>query len=416
MALHRHVTLPAIVGYLKLQRVWLKRAPLPKPKRSRAPLGRREPLLAEWRHRDRTRFHRVRQNALRISTHRWWRLVRAPHGRDAFGRAFDHEVETVEGALPRGKNAMRVLREVLRFPLVRSSTEVQGPFEPDPHRGVTCGRPSGRTVESQYTSALASSSRACDHSVGVALALLKALSSVTGTGSAIALSDLLRRASKYRCWIDRKDHPRICTRSVCRCLHGESIRNCPRIFNAMVTDTSSLAGHQFDAWDSAQCSFRARVSSALLVTEPGPGSPSYGCRLRGQPHRYGSVLRSRRCERAHSRSAASLSRGSGPCLQGGGKAGRQGAWHGAQAPDELRAGVEANLKSLGLEQVPVVNLRRHPDSDVPFDEQVDAMVELRREGRIGAFGLSNVTPEEYSKARAKSDIACVQKRLQHRRP
>jgi pyridoxine 4-dehydrogenase len=75
----------------------------------------------------------------------------------------------------------------------------------------------------------------------------------------------------------------------------------------------------------------------------------------------------------------------------------RGAWHGAQAPDELRAGVEANLQSLGLEQIPVVNLRRHPDSDVPLDEQVDAMVELRREGRIGALGLSNVTPDEYSK-------------------
>jgi pyridoxine 4-dehydrogenase len=86
----------------------------------------------------------------------------------------------------------------------------------------------------------------------------------------------------------------------------------------------------------------------------------------------------------------------------------QGGWHGAQAPDELRAGVEANLQSLGLERVPVVNLRRHPESDVPFDEQVDAMVELRREGHIGALGLSNVTPEEYLKARAKSDIACVQ--------
>ena len=86
----------------------------------------------------------------------------------------------------------------------------------------------------------------------------------------------------------------------------------------------------------------------------------------------------------------------------------QGGWHGAQAPDELRAGVEANLESLGLEQVPVVNLRRHPESDVPFDEQVDAMVELRGEGHIGALGLSNVTAEQYSKARAKSEIACVQ--------
>ena len=86
----------------------------------------------------------------------------------------------------------------------------------------------------------------------------------------------------------------------------------------------------------------------------------------------------------------------------------RGGWHGAQAPADFRAGVVANLESLGLDQVPVVNLRRHPESDVPFGEQVDAMVELRREGHIGAIGLSNVTAEEYSKARTKCDIACVQ--------
>jgi pyridoxine 4-dehydrogenase len=86
----------------------------------------------------------------------------------------------------------------------------------------------------------------------------------------------------------------------------------------------------------------------------------------------------------------------------------RGGWHAAQAPHELRAGVETNLQSLGLEQIPVVNLRRHPESDVPFDEQVDTMVELRKEGHIGAIGLSNVTAEEYSRARGKSEIACVQ--------
>src|SRR5271167_4217646 len=39
----------------------------------------------------------------------------------------------------------------------------------------------------------------------------------------------------------------------------------------------------------------------------------------------------------------------------------QGQWLPAQRPEELRAGVEANLRSLELDQVPVVNLRRHPD-------------------------------------------------------
>jgi pyridoxine 4-dehydrogenase len=86
----------------------------------------------------------------------------------------------------------------------------------------------------------------------------------------------------------------------------------------------------------------------------------------------------------------------------------QGQWHGAQRPDQLRAGVEANLASLDLEQIPVVNLRRHPESDVPFTEQLEAMESLRREGLIAAIGLSNVDLDQYRIAQSMIDIACVQ--------
>jgi pyridoxine 4-dehydrogenase len=63
---------------------------------------------------------------------------------------------------------------------------------------------------------------------------------------------------------------------------------------------------------------------------------------------------------------------------------------------------------LQLDQVPVVNLRRHRESEVSFDEQVAAMVAMRDEGPIGAFGLSNVTLEEYRAASVVTDVACVQ--------
>lgn len=86
----------------------------------------------------------------------------------------------------------------------------------------------------------------------------------------------------------------------------------------------------------------------------------------------------------------------------------QRQWLPAQRPEELRAGVEANLASLELDQVPVVNLRRHPDSDVPFAEQLDAMTAMRDEGLIGGVGLSNVTLDDYQTARAETDVACVQ--------
>jgi aryl-alcohol dehydrogenase-like predicted oxidoreductase len=86
----------------------------------------------------------------------------------------------------------------------------------------------------------------------------------------------------------------------------------------------------------------------------------------------------------------------------------EGHWLPAQRPEELRAGVEANLATLQLEQIPVVNLRRHPESEVPFGEQVEAMMAMRREGLIGGIGLSNVTLDEFHVAQGQTEVACVQ--------
>ncbi len=85
-----------------------------------------------------------------------------------------------------------------------------------------------------------------------------------------------------------------------------------------------------------------------------------------------------------------------------------GEWLSAQRPEELRAGVEANLASLDLAQIPIVNLRRHPESDVPFAEQIGLMIALREEGLISNIGLSNVTLEQYVAARQLTEVACVQ--------
>ncbi|WP_328551194.1 aldo/keto reductase [Streptomyces sp. NBC_00358] len=88
----------------------------------------------------------------------------------------------------------------------------------------------------------------------------------------------------------------------------------------------------------------------------------------------------------------------------------------AQRPEQLRASVEDNLRSLGTDQLPVVNLRRldsgpglRPDGDqvVDLDDQLAVMTALRDEGKIGAIGLSSVTLDSLRRA-LPAGIACVQ--------
>jgi pyridoxine 4-dehydrogenase len=92
----------------------------------------------------------------------------------------------------------------------------------------------------------------------------------------------------------------------------------------------------------------------------------------------------------------------------GARRSEQGEWLPDQLPDQLRAGVEANCASLGLDQIPVVNLRRIPEGGVTLEDQLGAMVSMRDEGLIAGIGLSNVTLDDYLLARAQTDIACVQ--------
>lgn len=88
----------------------------------------------------------------------------------------------------------------------------------------------------------------------------------------------------------------------------------------------------------------------------------------------------------------------------------------AQRPEQLRASVEDNLRGLGVDRLPVVNLRRldsgpglRPEGDqvVGLDDQLAVMTALRDEGKIGAIGLSSVTLDGLRRA-LPAGIACVQ--------
>ena len=92
--------------------------------------------------------------------------------------------------------------------------------------------------------------------------------------------------------------------------------------------------------------------------------------------------------------------------------GSDGSWLPAQEPQELRRGVEDNLRNLGVESLEVVNLRimgdiHHP-SEGSIARQMTAMAEMQRQGLIRHIGLSNATSRQIAEAQGIARIVCVQ--------
>ncbi|HJP68205.1 MAG TPA: aldo/keto reductase family oxidoreductase [Sphingomicrobium sp.] len=88
------------------------------------------------------------------------------------------------------------------------------------------------------------------------------------------------------------------------------------------------------------------------------------------------------------------------------------AWLPAMSADELRAGVEGNLKRLGLDQIEVANLRMmgsgHGPAEGSIADRVERIATLQQEGLIRHVGLSNVSAAQVSEAQAITPIVCVQ--------
>ncbi len=88
----------------------------------------------------------------------------------------------------------------------------------------------------------------------------------------------------------------------------------------------------------------------------------------------------------------------------------------AQRPEQLRAGVEANLSTLGVDQLAVVNLRRldqrpglvaEGEQRVDLDAQLAELISLREQGKIGGIGLSAIDADTLQQA-LPAGIVCVQ--------
>jgi pyridoxine 4-dehydrogenase len=86
-----------------------------------------------------------------------------------------------------------------------------------------------------------------------------------------------------------------------------------------------------------------------------------------------------------------------------------GYWSHNASPDHLRTAVEGSLKRLRLERIDLYQLHT-PDPATSFDKSMEALAELREQGKIRLLGLSNVTREHVERARKITPIVSVQNR------
>ncbi|HET7668363.1 MAG TPA: oxidoreductase [Mycobacterium sp.] len=102
----------------------------------------------------------------------------------------------------------------------------------------------------------------------------------------------------------------------------------------------------------------------------------------------------------------------------GGTRDDQGNWLPAQQPDDLRRGIEDNLRTLDTDRLAAVNLRvfagENPNAPAEvedrdfFDRQLSAMIKARDEGLIDGIGLSSISQEHLRIALDRTEIVCVQ--------
>jgi pyridoxine 4-dehydrogenase len=79
-------------------------------------------------------------------------------------------------------------------------------------------------------------------------------------------------------------------------------------------------------------------------------------------------------------------------------------------PERLRADCEQSLRALRLETIDLWQLHRI-DPEVPLEEQLGTIRDLRDEGKIRYVGLSEVSLEWLGRARRLIDVASVQNRF-----
>ena len=93
----------------------------------------------------------------------------------------------------------------------------------------------------------------------------------------------------------------------------------------------------------------------------------------------------------------------------GGKRTPDKGWAAFSRPEELREGCEHDLRELRRDVLDVVHFRYvGAPGTVPFLESLDAMIELKAQGKIRHLALSNVNAKQLAQALEKTPIVAVQ--------
>jgi len=95
----------------------------------------------------------------------------------------------------------------------------------------------------------------------------------------------------------------------------------------------------------------------------------------------------------------------------GARRGEDKSWIPALSRQEIIAGVQDNLRNLGLAALDVVNLRvGGPNTPIEgsIAEPLSVLAELKKQGLIRHLGLSNVTATQLAEAQKITEIVCVQ--------
>ncbi|XSG75723.1 aldo/keto reductase [Herpetosiphon llansteffanensis] len=84
-------------------------------------------------------------------------------------------------------------------------------------------------------------------------------------------------------------------------------------------------------------------------------------------------------------------------------------WYSNGRPEHLRISLEKSLRQLKLERIDLYQLHRI-DAEVPLEESLGALSDLRNEGKIRHIGLSEVNNEQLAQAQKVVPIVSVQNR------